>query len=305
MLDDLERLTKLWKDGALSDAEFEAQKGKLLATAPASTTDGDGDYREEPRSNKLAVYAGVGLIAVAVVGAGVLAYDYTANNNRIVASIAADDEAAAATDEAQGPATATDAALQPESVRELPLLDDDDHAARMCMVGAARTGQSFDNFMQAMYYTARVAQADNSNRPFMAKLSSASNNELLKKASFGAVPDDKLPRFMERCEEKFPDSRKGAEFGAPPADMAEFRFTCFGAAGVLKGIASEAGQQALVSKYENMSNLLRASNGAEWSTRYDLTSPEKVTSQIDAVLSVAMPKYRLDTLASACERYAL
>ena len=30
MIEDLERITKLWKSGALSDAEFEGQKQRLM-----------------------------------------------------------------------------------------------------------------------------------------------------------------------------------------------------------------------------------------------------------------------------------
>jgi hypothetical protein len=36
--DDLERITALWKEGALTDEEFSAQKQKLLASAPQAST---------------------------------------------------------------------------------------------------------------------------------------------------------------------------------------------------------------------------------------------------------------------------
>jgi hypothetical protein len=97
MLDDLERVTKLWKDGALTDAEFDAQKARLLASssAPAvASDDADWDQGGEPKASRMMSYAAYALIVAAAGGAAVLAYAYTSTDKQMIASIAKDGAAA-------------------------------------------------------------------------------------------------------------------------------------------------------------------------------------------------------------------
>ena len=88
-IDDLERITKLWQAGALTDAEFEIQKARSLGSAEQSTTasdDPDWNDGEKPERNKAAVYGVWALILAGVGGAGILAYDYASNDKTIVGS---------------------------------------------------------------------------------------------------------------------------------------------------------------------------------------------------------------------------
>lgn len=90
-IDDLERITKLWQADALTDAEFETQKARLLGSAKQSTTapdDPDWNDGEKPERNKAAAYGAWALVLAAAGGAGLLAYDYASNDKTIVGSIA-------------------------------------------------------------------------------------------------------------------------------------------------------------------------------------------------------------------------
>ncbi|NIJ39253.1 TonB family protein [Sphingopyxis panaciterrae] len=90
-IDDLERITKLWQEGALTDAEFATQKTRLLGSTQQSVTaspDPDWNDAQKPKRNSVAVYGAWTLIVAAAGGSGILAYDYIGNNTKIVEAIA-------------------------------------------------------------------------------------------------------------------------------------------------------------------------------------------------------------------------
>lgn len=65
-IDQLERLTRLHQSGALTDAEFEAEKARLLASAPGGQ--GGDDFADKGKS-RLPLLAGVAVVAAVVAGA--------------------------------------------------------------------------------------------------------------------------------------------------------------------------------------------------------------------------------------------
>lgn len=82
-IEQLERLTRLHKDGALTDEEFALQKARLLegqaaaagretaaaepAPAAMASAPGEGSYYEEPVRPRWPLFAGIGVVVVAVV----------------------------------------------------------------------------------------------------------------------------------------------------------------------------------------------------------------------------------------------
>ena len=61
-IDQLERLTRLHQSGALTDAEFEAEKARLLAREPQGN-DFDAHDGPEPRKSRLPLLAGAAALA--------------------------------------------------------------------------------------------------------------------------------------------------------------------------------------------------------------------------------------------------
>lgn len=67
-IDQLERLTRLHQSGALTDAEFEAEKARLLAREPQGNPSDIHDG-EQVRKSRLPLLAGAAVVAVVVAGA--------------------------------------------------------------------------------------------------------------------------------------------------------------------------------------------------------------------------------------------
>lgn len=106
-IEQLERLTRLHREGALTDAEFASQKARLLALAGQQDTAAEQPHREEaPARSRRWLYAAFGVAALGVVGAAAFL------GSRVVPDAALTTPAAIATPASIGADPATDMATE-------------------------------------------------------------------------------------------------------------------------------------------------------------------------------------------------